>query len=94
MFTYSTNWMGPINTDWIKKHGDCWSAGRIDVCGGSDYPDEYSLPPMHSQDWERLSAWLDGLETEKVWSFVELITEFEKHHPPIKWLRKDTCDND
>jgi hypothetical protein len=49
---------------------------------------------MHSQDWDRLSAWLDGLETEEVWSLVDLIAEFEEHHPPVKWLSNDTCDND
>ena len=31
MVTYSTNWMGPINQKWVEEHGDCWSAGRIDI---------------------------------------------------------------
>jgi len=38
MISYSTNWMGPINRDWIAKNGDCWAAGRIDVLGGRRIP--------------------------------------------------------
>ena len=31
---YSTNYMGPINMDWIKEHGSDWAGGRIDLYGG------------------------------------------------------------
>ena len=55
MITYSTNWMGPINTEWIAKYGDCWAAGRIDVYKDEGYPAEIALSPMHDRDWERFS---------------------------------------
>jgi hypothetical protein len=80
MITYSTNWMGPINTQWIEEHGDCWAAGRIDIYGLPDepYPIEYSLPVMNIIDWEDFSEWLDDLETEELLSFDELIAQFEQ----------------
>ena len=56
---YSINYMGPINTDWIKHHGEGWSAGRIDIYGDGLYPDEIGLPPMKSEDWGRFSNWND-----------------------------------
>ena len=81
--TYSTNWMGPINSDWIKENGEQWAAGRIDIYGVPEehYPLEYSLPPMHYEDWNDLSDWLDVLETDRLLSFEELILTFQ-------WLTK------
>ena len=88
MITYSTNWMGPINEDWIKAHGDCWAAGRIDVHGEEGYPQEIALPPMHDRDWERFSRWLEGFETEEMWTLTMLVSEYEKTHPPILWVKE------
>ena len=31
MITYSTNWMGPINKQFIDEHGPHWAGGRIDI---------------------------------------------------------------
>ena len=72
--------MGPINQKWIEEHGDCWSAGRIDIYGvpGEVYPLEYGLPPMHKEDWGMLSDWLDNLETHELWTLEELLETFEK----------------
>lgn len=80
---YSINWMGPINSDWIAKNGGHWAAGRIDIYGVPEehYPLEYSLPPMHYEDWNDLSDWLDVLETDRLLSFEELILTFQ-------WLTK------
>lgn len=80
MVTYSTNWMGPLNLEWIKENGDCWSGGRIDIYGvpGEPYPLEYSLPVMHSKDWNRLSNWLDTVETPVLWSREDLLSNFER----------------
>ena len=88
MISYSTNWMGPINTDWIAKNGDCWAAGRIDVHGEEGYPQEIALPPMHDRDWERFSRWLETFETEFVWPLTLLVAEYEKTRPPILWVKE------
>lgn len=93
MITYLTNWMGPINEDWLKEHGDHWAAGRIDIYGvpGEHYPIEYSLPPMHVEDWNKLSDWLDTLETEELWSFEDLIGNFQLiHDTKIRWWKNET----
>lgn len=89
MIRYSTNWMGPINPDWIKEHGEGWSAGRIDVYGTGPYPDELGLPPMRSEDWARFSEWLDKLETEEMWTLRMIVWEYEKTNPPIRWLKEE-----
>ena len=86
MLSYSTNWMGPTNTDWIAKHGDQWAAGRIDVYTGLGYPAEIALSPMHDRDWEEFSDWLDLFETQELWTLAQIVSEYEKTHPPIRWL--------
>lgn len=86
--SYSSNWCGPINQNWIKEHGDCWFAGRIDIYGvpGEHYPLEYGLEPMHSEDWNALSDWLDTFETDDLWQYEHLIEQFEKHYgKKIRW---------
>ena len=92
MVTYSTNWMGPINKAWCDEHGNHWSGGRIDIYGvpGEDYPIEYGLPIMHSEDWNALSDWLDNLETDELWSFEDLIGNFQLiHDTKIRWWKDD-----
>ena len=68
MISYSTNWMGPINQKWTEEHGDCWSAGRIDIRGVPDesWGLEYGLPLMHVEDWNDFSGWLDDFETHEL----------------------------
>lgn len=80
MISYSTNWMGPINEDWIAKHGEGWSAGRIDIYGVPDEPwgTEYSLPPMRTEDWNDFSDWLDTIDTYDLWTYEDLIHNFER----------------
>jgi len=92
MITYSTNWMGPINMQWIEEHGDCWSAGRIDIRDSSkegyDGWNEYGLPPMHTEDWNKLSDYLWELKTETLLSYEELIQSFEEHYgKKIRWMK-------
>lgn len=89
MITYSTNWMGPINLHWIKEFGDCWATGRIDVNDGTEYGTEMSLPPMHVEDWNTFSEWLDTVETMSVWPLKELADAYEFRNKPIKWLKND-----
>jgi len=91
MITYSTNWMGPINSKWIEEHGDCWAAGRIDIYGvpNEPYPIEYGLPPMHNEDWASFSEWLDDFETERLFSFDELVAQYEQESGTvIRWWKE------
>lgn len=90
MVTYSLNWMGPINKEWISKYGGHWSTGRIDIrddskegyCGWN----EYGLHPMHTEDWNALGDYLWDLETPKELCKIELIESFEKWYgKKIRW---------
>jgi hypothetical protein len=88
---YSTNWMGPINYDWIQKNGDHWAAGRIDVYGGEEsYPDEIALPIMHSEDWTNLTSWLDGFKTKELLNLEQLVAEYEKTNSKIRWFNYES----
>jgi hypothetical protein len=85
--SYCTNWMGPINTDWIAKHGEQWASGRIDVHGvDNPYGDEISLPPIHIEDWNLFSDWLEDFYTDTMWTLKQLVDEYEKTNPRILWL--------
>ena len=91
MITYSTNWMGPINQQWIEEHGNQWSAGRIDIYGvpNEPFPLEYGLAPMHSEDWNKLSNFLDNFGSELLLSYDELIETYEEHTgTKIRWLQE------
>ena len=82
------------------KAGDTWtydeittnySCGRIDIRGLDPEKywngwDEYSLSPMHDEDWRALSDWLDTFETDDVWAYDQLISQFEKYYGKrIRW---------
>lgn len=63
----------------ITTHYAC---GRIDIRGLDPEKywngwDEYSLAPMHGEDWKALSDWLHKLKTETKLSYDELIERFE-----------------
>ena len=93
MVSYSTNWMGPVNMEWIKKYGDNWATGRIDIRGtGEPYGDEMHLPPMDYKDWSRFSEWLDDFYTDYMWTLSAIVKEYEKTNPPITWLNKEEVD--
>ena len=80
LISYSTNWMGPINYDWIRENGDYWSGGRIDVHGVPDEPYgwEMALPTMHNKSYGLLQQFLLGFRTEEVLTHKQLFTEFER----------------
>ena len=89
MISYSTNWMGPINMKWIEEHGDYWSGGRIDIYGvpGENYPIEYGLPVMHTEDWNDFSDWLDDFESKELWEFDDIIKQYEQDSDrKIRWF--------
>ena len=82
------------------KAGDTWtyeeitteySCGRIDIRGLDPEKywngwDEYSLAPMHSEDWNILGDWLDEFESEEQVPYDELIALFEKDYgKKIRW---------
>ena len=70
--------------------GDVWeydeidisyAGGRIDIRDdsqqGYDGWDEYGVAPMHGEDWNVLSDWLDDLITTELWEYDMLISIFE-----------------
>lgn len=89
MIYYSSNWMGPINQDWVQRHGDHWCIGRIDIYGTDDsyYSTEIALPMMHADDWYMFGKWLEKYRTETVCTLDELVLEYEKSYPKIKWFK-------
>jgi hypothetical protein len=94
---YSTNWMGPVALRWYEERGllnekreitEHYSAGRIDVRGGNtdiNYGDEISVPPMMSEDWGTFGEWLDTFRTDTMWSLEDIVQEYEKTNPKIRW---------
>jgi len=102
MITYSTNWMGPINLYWYEERGllepdgvtptTQYSAGRIDIRDdskeGYDGWYEYGVDPMHGEDWNRFSDWLDTVESEELIPYETLIKSFEEHYgKKIRWMK-------
>ena len=92
--------MGPINLYWYEERGLLepdgvtpkirYSAGRIDIRDdtkpGYDGWHEYSLPPMHGEDWNHFSDWLWDFETEELWEFDEIIAQYEmESNRKIRW---------
>ena len=82
------------------KAGDTWTydeitteyaCGRIDIRGLDPEKywngwDEYSLSPMHGEDWNALSDFLDRLSGEKVVPYKSLIMLFEAQYGrKIRW---------
>jgi hypothetical protein len=122
MITYSTNFMGPISTQWFVERGltkkvkrihrsniiavskgarvgdeyeideltENYAGGRIDIRDdskeGYDGWNEYAVKIMHGEDWNALSEYLDGLETETLLDYDELINQFESQYGnSIRW---------
>ena len=90
MVYYSTNWMGPISTEWCEEHGHDWACGRIDIYDPMDmtgFGSEYSLPPIDTNSWRLLTDWLDDFSSKETISFDELIDTFEAQTGhSITWL--------
>jgi hypothetical protein len=83
------------------KAGDTWtydeittyySAGRIDIRGLDPEKywsgwHEYSLPPMHGEDWNDFSGWLDNFQTHELWEFDDIIARYEQESDrKIRWI--------
>lgn len=78
--------------DEITTH---YAAGRIDIRGLDPEKywngwDEYGLAPMHGEDWNTLSDWLDDLTTTELWEYDMLISIFEAevlNGRKIRWAK-------
>lgn len=85
MITYSVNWMGPINKEWIERHGSYWSGGRIDI------REHVSFDHLSEEEF-------DHLPEDEYYSMFELSPWGEEYGLPImhsddwfsfgKWLRE------
>ena len=77
--------MGPINQKWILDNGTGWSAGRVDIRGDTMSPwgDEFSIPPVKTEDWNSFSDWMDDFESEEQLNLKGLLKEYGK---PMRWL--------
>ncbi|MGA0233017.1 MAG: hypothetical protein ACO3MB_09120 [Saprospiraceae bacterium] len=106
---YSTNWMGPVSLRWYEERGLLeddgvtptirYSAGRIDIRDdtkeGYDGWNEYSVAPMHGEDWNAFSDWLNTVETDDLWKYEHLIEQFEKYYgKQIRWAKNISELND
>ena len=88
---YSTNWMGPVSYSWTRENGEFWAAGRIDIRGNteSEYGAEISLPMMSTNDWNRLSHWLNSYKTvDPVTLDVLLEAYYNDGYAEIRWWKK------
>jgi len=68
------------------------SAGRLDFhnpFSDSAYPDEMSVPAMRKEDWHSLSEWLDTFSSETVLTLAEIVEEYEKTNPKIRWWQSE-----
>lgn len=60
------------------KQYEPWYGGRIDIYGGSGYPDELCLPIMSGESYGIFSEWLGKFSSTDIKSFEELRELFEK----------------
>ena len=75
----------------VKEYEKHYAGGRIDIRGVPDEPFglEYGLPVMECESWSLFSDWLDGLETDNVLPYQEIIDRFEQETGhTIAWFNK------
>lgn len=76
---------------WHEEILESYSAGRLDVYGLDDeeypYGHELGVPPMRTEDWNKFSNWLDCFSTETLWTFEQLVEEYEKFNPKIRFFK-------
>ena len=82
MWSFDTNWMGPINRDFLKEHGSGWSGGRIDCYyDGEDESEieycygrrtEIGTPIMTNESWNILTDFCETYTCETLPEFDQL----------------------
>lgn len=75
--TITKKYSSLFNKEIEFKRYDPWYGGRIDIYGGSGYPDEDGLPIMSGESYCRFSRWLEKYSSEEIKSFEELRELFE-----------------
>lgn len=66
-----------------------WYGGRIDIYGTDEmYNSEMGLPIMDGPSYKGFSEWLEKVETDSVWSLDQLVAEYEKSNPKIRWHKE------
>ena len=77
-----------------------YAGGRIDIYGLNEEEyycgrSEYSLPIMHGEDYNDFSSWLEDFQTHELWSYNDIIEEYEQYRKKkIRWDNispKGTC---
>ena len=74
-----------------KYFTESYSCGRIDIRGLDEEEyycgqDEYGVDPMHTEDWNALSEWLDDFKSDKLIPYETLISLFEDNYcKKIRW---------
>jgi hypothetical protein len=48
-----------------------------------------SVPAMRKEDWHSLSEWLDTFSSETVLTLAEIVEEYEKTNPKIRWWQSE-----
>jgi hypothetical protein len=79
-----------VELEEITEH---YAGGRIDFHNpytDSFYSDEMGVPLMRAEDWSRFGDWLDDFKCYDVLTLEDLVNEYEKTNPPIRWwIEKD-----
>ena len=83
--------LGPGDVWEYEQVTTYYAGGRIDIRGvpGDEYWNgwhEYSVAPMHGEDWNDFGDWLEEYPTEELWEFDDLIAQYEKDSgTKIRW---------
>jgi hypothetical protein len=72
----------------INEITEYYCAGRVDIYGNDPYPDEVSVPPMRSEDWNNFGEWLHTFETDDKWNLKQLVEMYERANPKIRWWKE------
>ena len=89
MWSYDTNYMGPINKDWLDKNPGCWAGGRIDCYYSGEDPvevekcdwnhkTEMGVPVMDCVSWGMLTNFLETVKSDTLLSYAELASMFKE----------------
>jgi len=79
MWSYTVVQYAILNEEWIKEHGDCWAAGRIE-CWHDDEDEQYHVHEIgfvvHVDDLPNFVYTVERMRTEKLIDLKELNFRF------------------